>query len=87
MKAAVALLLGPFALALASVGANVEREPGPAPRLDAWQVLGPGGGGTMLLPGSHRLVDHYRSTFETPPAGGKANWHPFLRRHPPLGAF
>jgi hypothetical protein len=47
--------------------------------------VGPGGGGTMLLPGSHRLVDRYRSTFETPPAGGKANWHPFLRRHPPLG--
>jgi len=26
------------------------REPGPAPRLDAWQVLGPGGGGTMRRP-------------------------------------
>jgi hypothetical protein len=47
--------------------------------------VGPRGGGTMLLPGSHRLVDRYRSTFESPPGGGKANWHPFLRRHPPLG--
>jgi ectoine hydroxylase-related dioxygenase (phytanoyl-CoA dioxygenase family) len=47
--------------------------------------VGPAGGGTMLLPGSHRLVDRYRSTFETPPVGGKANWHPFLRCHPPLG--
>jgi len=46
--------------------------------------VGPCGGGTMLLPGSHRLVDRYRSTFEVPPAAGKANWHPFLRRHPPL---
>jgi ectoine hydroxylase-related dioxygenase (phytanoyl-CoA dioxygenase family) len=47
--------------------------------------VGPYGGGTMLLPGSHRLVERYRSTFDTPPGGGKVNWHPFLRRHPPLG--
>ena len=47
--------------------------------------VGPCGGGTMLLPGTHRLVDRYRSTFEEPPAGGKNNWHPFLRRHQPLG--
>lgn len=47
--------------------------------------VGPRGGGTMLLSGSHRLVDRYRSTFETPPAGGMANWRPFLRRYPPLG--
>jgi ectoine hydroxylase-related dioxygenase (phytanoyl-CoA dioxygenase family) len=39
----------------------------------------------MLLPGSHRVVESYRATFETPPGGGKQNWHPFLRRHPPLG--
>jgi hypothetical protein len=45
----------------------------------------PCGGGTMLLAGSHRLVDLYRSTFEVPPAGGRANWHRFLRRYPPLG--
>ena len=24
--------------------------PGPAPRQDAWQVIGPGGGGTMIQP-------------------------------------
>jgi ectoine hydroxylase-related dioxygenase (phytanoyl-CoA dioxygenase family) len=47
--------------------------------------VGPCGGGTMLLAGSHRLVDLYRSGFEVPPAGGNANWRPFLRRHPPLG--
>jgi ectoine hydroxylase-related dioxygenase (phytanoyl-CoA dioxygenase family) len=47
--------------------------------------VGPCGGGTMLLPGSHRVVERYRSTFGTPPGGGKQNWHPFLRRHPPLG--
>jgi hypothetical protein len=32
-----------------------------------------------------RLVDRYRSGFAEPPGGGKGNWHPFLRRHPPLG--
>ncbi|MBO0692519.1 MAG: phytanoyl-CoA dioxygenase family protein [Acidimicrobiaceae bacterium] len=47
--------------------------------------VGPCGGGTMLLPGSHRLVDRYRSAFEEPPGGGKANWQRFLRHHPPLG--
>lgn len=47
--------------------------------------VGPCGGGTMLLPGSHRLVDRYRSTFEEPPGPGKVNWQRFLRHHPPLG--
>jgi ectoine hydroxylase-related dioxygenase (phytanoyl-CoA dioxygenase family) len=47
--------------------------------------VGPCGGGTMLLPGSHRLVDRYRKRFDSPPASGRSNWHPFLRRHPPLG--
>jgi ectoine hydroxylase-related dioxygenase (phytanoyl-CoA dioxygenase family) len=47
--------------------------------------VGPCGGGTMLLPGVHHLVDRYRTTFDRPPAGGKANWQPFLRQHPPLG--
>jgi hypothetical protein len=39
-------------------------------------------GGTMLLPGTHRLVDRYR---EGPPAlagAGKENWLPFMRHHP-----
>jgi len=26
------------------------KTPGPAPRYDSWQVIGPGGGGTMLAP-------------------------------------
>jgi ectoine hydroxylase-related dioxygenase (phytanoyl-CoA dioxygenase family) len=47
--------------------------------------VGPCGGGTMLLAGSHRLVDRYRATFAEPPAAGKVNWQPLLRRHPPLG--
>jgi hypothetical protein len=47
--------------------------------------VAPQGGGTMLLPGTHRLVDRYRSATDDPPGGGKQNWQPFLRRHPPLG--
>jgi hypothetical protein len=47
--------------------------------------VGPCGGGTLLLAGSHRLVDAYRSASDEPPGGGKANWQQFLRRHPPLG--
>jgi photosystem II stability/assembly factor-like uncharacterized protein len=42
MRSAVASLL-----LLAGPG---DPTPGPAPRLDAWQVLGPGGGGTMRRP-------------------------------------
>src|SRR5436190_9593665 len=30
--------------------ARADREPAPAPRLDAWRVIGPGGGGTMRRP-------------------------------------
>jgi hypothetical protein len=47
--------------------------------------VGPCGGGTLLLEGSHRLVDRYRSALHPPPPAGKANWQPFLRRYPPLG--
>jgi hypothetical protein len=47
--------------------------------------VGPCGGGTLLLAGSHHLVGRYRSRFDPPPSGGNVNWHPFLRRHPPLG--
>jgi hypothetical protein len=47
--------------------------------------VGPRGGGTMLLPGTHRLVDRYRTTVDPPPGGGRVNWQRFLRAHPPLG--
>src|SRR5204862_93747 len=46
--------------------------------------VGPCGGGTMLLPGSHRVVERYRAGFETPPGAGGRNWQPFIRRNPPL---
>ena len=45
----------------------------------------PMGGGTMLLPGSHRLVDRYRRTLPPGTGGGKQNWRPFMKHHPWLG--
>ena len=41
--------LGWIPLAVIAVAAQAD-VPGPAPRLDAWRVLGPGGGGTMRRP-------------------------------------
>lgn len=46
--------------------------------------VGPRGGGTLILPGSHRVVERYRANFETPPGSGKQNWLPFMRGNPPL---
>jgi hypothetical protein len=44
--------------------------------------VGPCGGGTMLLPGTHLLVDRYREGLPAPPGAGKENWLPFMRQHP-----
>lgn len=44
----------------------------------------PRGGGTLLLPGSQRVVDRYRAGFETPPPAGKQGWLSFMRANPPL---
>ena len=35
---------------IASAFAVAAQSPGPAPRLDAWTIIGPGGGGTMIAP-------------------------------------
>jgi hypothetical protein len=43
---------------------------------------GPRGGGTMLLPGTHRLVDRYRRSLPAPRGAGKENWRSFMRHHP-----
>ena len=40
-------LLGILPLLLAPAFAKT---PGPAPRFDAWKIIGPGGGGTMIAP-------------------------------------
>jgi len=44
--------------------------------------VGPRGGGTMLLPGTHRLVDRYRESLPKPAGAGTENWRPFMRHHP-----
>lgn len=44
--------------------------------------VGPRGGGTMLLPGTHRLVARYRESLPGPAGAGKENWRPFMRHHP-----
>jgi hypothetical protein len=42
----------------------------------------PRGGGTMLLPGTHRLVDRYRAGLSAPAGAGTENWQRFLRQYP-----
>lgn len=44
--------------------------------------VGSQGGGTMLLPGTHRLVERYREGFPAPPGAGQENWRPFMGHHP-----
>jgi hypothetical protein len=44
--------------------------------------VGPKGGGTMLLPGTHRVVDEYQRSLPPGTGAGMANWHRLLRRHP-----
>jgi hypothetical protein len=44
--------------------------------------VGPRGGGTMLLPGTHRLMDRYREGLAAPAGAGKENWRPFMRHYP-----
>jgi len=39
-------VIAPLVMAIAAAA----QIPGPAPRLDAWQIIGPGGGGTMIGP-------------------------------------
>jgi hypothetical protein len=44
--------------------------------------VGPRGGGTMVLPGTHRLVNRYRASLPAPVGAGKENWRTFMRHHP-----
>ncbi len=44
--------------------------------------VGPEGGGTMLLPGSHQLVDRYRKELPPGTGAGATNWRPFMRHDP-----
>ena len=42
----------------------------------------PTGGGTLILPGTHRVVDAYRRGLPAGTGGGMVNWRPFLKHHP-----
>lgn len=47
-----------------------------------FDTVDPEGGGTMILPGSHRVVERYRDTIPPGTGAGKVNWEPFMRHHP-----
>jgi hypothetical protein len=44
--------------------------------------VGPKGGGTMVLPGTHRVVDRYRRSLPPGTGAGVVNWTRLLRQHP-----
>jgi hypothetical protein len=57
--------------------------PVPAVKLFAFVGdVGPRGGGTMVLPGTHRLVERYREALPAPVGAGKEHWLAFMRHHP-----
>jgi hypothetical protein len=57
--------------------------PVPAVKLFAFAgEVGPREGGTMVLPGTHRLVDRYRAALPAPVGAGKENWRAFMRHRP-----
>lgn len=47
-----------------------------------FDTVEPEGGGTMILPGSHRVVERYRETLPPGTGAGKENWQPFMRQDP-----
>ncbi len=49
--------------------------------------VAPEGGGTMLLPGTHRLVECYRQGLPPGTGGGMKNWRPFMKHHPWLAGL
>jgi hypothetical protein len=58
----------------------------PVPWVQLWAVvapLPPRGGGTLLLAGSHRLVERYRQGLRQEERGGNSvSWGRFMRQHP-----
>jgi hypothetical protein len=56
--------------------------PVPAVKLFAFVgEVGPRGGGTLLLPGTHRLVERYREALPAPVGAGREHWLAFMRHH------
>lgn len=52
-----------------------------------FDTVEPCGGGTMLLPGVHRVVSRYRESLPPRTGGGMTNWRKFLRADPWLAAL
>ena len=80
MKRRLLVAFVPVMLALAAVSA-----PGPAPRLDRWRILGPGGGGTMLAPtisphDPNVVVEHCDMTGAYITLDGAQSWRMFNLR-------
>ncbi|MGO9241339.1 MAG: hypothetical protein ACLQBJ_11065 [Bryobacteraceae bacterium] len=80
MRHRVLIAFIPVMLALAAVSA-----PGPAPRLDRWTILGPGGGGTMLAPtlsphDPNVVVEHCDMTGAYITLDGAQSWRMFNLR-------
>lgn len=61
----------------------------PVPWVQLWAFIervDPCGGGTLLLAGSHRLVDRYRRDLpDAHQPGNGVNWSRFMKHYPALG--
>lgn len=68
------------------IDASFDRPTFPVPWVQLWALLDrvePCGGGTLLLAGSHRLVERYARDLPGDQRGGNAvNWGRFMRQHP-----
>ena len=65
--------------------AAAAQTPGPAPRFDAWKIIGPGGGGTMISPtisphDSNLVVEHCDMTGNYITLDGGQSWRMFNLR-------
>ena len=59
--------------------------PAPAIRMfSCFDTVAPEGGGTLLLEGSHHVVERYLAEHETPIPGNSVTWGRFMRHHPAL---
>jgi hypothetical protein len=67
------------------IDAGFEQPTWPVPAVKLFAFIGevgPFGGGTMVLTGTHRLVDRYRQGLPGPVGAGRENWRRFMRHDP-----
>ena len=80
MRRTLLVSAAPVVLMLAAA-----RLPGPAPRFDAWKIIGPGGGGTMIAPtisphDPNVVVEHCDMTGAYITLDGGLSWRMFSLR-------